>query len=122
MISRKLDIIQLGEVEAHRLGINIRMIKMTVVLCSAFMEGACVLLSGIIGFIGLVVPHLVRLLGVAKHTFLLQGSALLGMSMCVLSDLFSRIAITPAELPVGLATSALRAPFFLWFITRLGKN
>ena len=122
MISKKLDIIQLGEVEAHRLGINIRLIKMTIVLCSAFMIGACVSLSGIIGFIGLVVPHLVRLLGGATHTFLLPGSALLGVSISVLSDLFSRIVITPAELPVGLATSALGAPFFLWLIIRLGKN
>ena len=67
-------------------------------------------------------PHLVRLLGGANHTFLLPGSALLGIAISVLSDLFSRIVITPAELPVGLATSALGAPFFLWLIIRLGKN
>ena len=119
---RSLDLLQLGEPEAEFMGVEVAYLKKKIIFASAVGVGAAVSLAGMIGFIGLVVPHLVRLLGGAKHTFLLPGSALLGISICVLSDLFSRIVITPAELPVGLATSALGAPFFLWLIIRLGKN
>ncbi len=121
-ISSKLDIMQLGEVEAYRVGINVKKVKLMVIILSAFMIGASVSLSGIIGFIGLVVPHLVRLLAGTSHTYLLIGSAILGGSITVFSDLFSRMVVLPAELPVGLATSALGAPFFLWLVLRMKKH
>ena len=121
LIAHKLDILQLGEIEAWRVGINVKKIKMAVILVSSFMIGISVSLSGIIGFVGLVVPHLVRLLAGTNHTYLLAGSALMGITITVLADLFSRVVISPAELPVGLATSALGAPFFLFLIIRLKK-
>ena len=76
-------------------------------------------LSGIIGFVGLVIPHLVRLIGGAKHEYVLIGSVLLGSSIMIFADLVSRTIILPAELPVGLITSAIGAPFFLWLIFRI---
>ena len=120
-IARKLDIMQLGEVEAYRLGIKVKKLKMMVILLSAVMVGISVSLSGIIGFVGLVVPHLVRLIAGTNHTYLFAGSALLGITITVGADLLSRMAISPAELPVGLATSALGAPFFLFLVIRLRK-
>ena len=120
--ARKLDIMQLGEIEAYRLGIKVKKVKMMVILLSALMVGISVSLSGIIGFVGLVVPHLVRLIAGTNHTYLFAGSALLGITITVGADLLSRTAISPAELPVGLATSALGAPFFLFLVMRLRKN
>ena len=120
-IARKLDIMQLGEVEAYRLGVEVKKLKMMVILISALMVGISVSLSGIIGFVGLVVPHLVRLIAGTNHTYLFAGSALLGITITVSADLLSRMAISPAELPVGLTTSALGAPFFLFLVMRLRK-
>ena len=121
-ISRKLDIMQLGEIEAYRVGVDIKKTKMIIIISTAIMIGASVSLSGLVGFIGLVVPHLVRLLGGANHRYLLLGSALMGVIISVNADLFSRIVIQPAEIPIGLATSALGAPFFLWLVLRLRER
>ena len=74
--------------------------------------GFSVALSGMIGFVGLVVPHLVRLLGGVNHNYLLPGSALLGAGLMIIADLLSRVILQPAEIPVGLITSAIGSPFF----------
>ena len=116
--STQLDRLQLGEAEAFHLGINVKKLKRLVILVSAGAVGAGVALSGIIGFVGLVVPHLVRLLFGVSHRILIPGSALLGACLMISADLVSRIVIIPSELPVGLVTSALGAPFFLWLIAR----
>ncbi len=120
--SRKLDIIQLGEIEASRLGINVKKLKFNVIVSCSIMIGASVSISGMIGFIGLVVPHLVRLMGGVNHNYLLIGSSLMGGGLMVIADLFSRIMLKPAELPVGLVTSAIGSPFFLWLILRMKKK
>ncbi len=117
--THRLDLLQLGEAEARHLGIDVRSLKRRLILAAAAAVGAGVALAGIIGFVGLVVPHLVRLLGGASHRFVLPGSALLGATLTVLADLVARTIIIPAEIPVGLVTSALGAPFFLWLITRV---
>ncbi|MEM9620487.1 MAG: iron ABC transporter permease [Pseudomonadota bacterium] len=116
--SRGLDLIQLGEADASFLGVDVGRLKRLVILMSAVAVGAGVALSGIIGFVGLVVPHLVRLLIGPLHRFLLPGSILLGAGLMMSADLFARTIIVPAELPVSLVTSALGAPFFLWLIAR----
>ena len=120
-ISRKIDVLQLGESEALRLGVDVQNLKLKVVLFSATCVGASVALSGMIGFVGLVVPHLVRLIGGVNHSFLLAGSAILGAALMTSADLLSRILIQPAELPVGLLTSAIGAPFFLWLIIKIKR-
>ena len=86
------------------------------------MVGLSVSLAGIVGFVGLVVPHIVRLLGGVNHRYLFMGSAILGSGLTILSDLLARTMIQPAELPVGLVTSALGAPFFLWLILRVKRT
>ena len=96
--------------------------KFKVIISSAIIVGISVSLSGMIGFVGLVVPHLVRLLSGVNHSYLLPGSALFGASLMMLADLISRTSIQPAELPVGLVTSAIGAPFFLWLIFRIRKT
>ena len=120
-ISRKIDVLQLGESEALRLGVDVQNLKLKVVLFSATCVGASVALSGMIGFVGLVVPHLVRLIGGVNHSYLLAGSAILGAALMTSADLLSRILIQPAELPVGLLTSAIGAPFFLWLIIKIKR-
>jgi len=118
-LSRKLDLIQLGDVEASRLGINIRKVRFGVIISSAVVVGISVALSGMIGFVGLVVPHLVRILGGVNHLYVLIGSAIFGSILMVISDMMCRVIISPAELPVGLITSGLGSPFFLWLIFKM---
>lgn len=115
---RELDLLQLGEAEAFHLGVDVKRLKRRAILCSAAAVGAGVALAGMIGFVGLVVPHLVRLLIGATHRYVLPSALLLGATLTILADLAARTLVTPAELPVGLVTSALGAPFFLWLIAR----
>ena len=119
--ARQLDLLQLGESEAYSLGIDVQKLKYRVIITSAATVGASVSLSGMIGFVGLIVPHLTRLIGGVNHNFLLPGSALLGACLMVIADLLARILLQPAEIPVGLITSAIGSPFFLWLIFRMNK-
>ena len=119
--SRKLDIIQLGESEAYRLGIDVKKLKFSVIISSAIIVGISVSISGMIGFVGLIVPHLIRLIGGVNHNYLLPSSALGGAILMVISDLISRTIVQPAELPIGLITSAIGSPFFLWLIFRMKR-
>ncbi|MAX60354.1 MAG: hypothetical protein CML93_01075 [Rhodobiaceae bacterium] len=118
---RDLDILQLGESEASSLGVDVQRLKYRIIFTSAATVGASVALSGMIGFVGLVVPHLVRLIAGVNHSYVIIGSALIGSSLMVFADLLARTLIQPAELPVGLITSAIGSPFFLWLIFRINK-
>ena len=119
--SRQLDLLQLGEPEAFRLGVDVQKLKYTIILTCAASVGASVALSGMIGFVGLIVPHLTRLLGGVNHNYVLPGSALMGAALLIIADLIARIIIQPAELPIGLITSAIGSPFFLWLIFKIKK-
>ena len=119
--ARALDLLQLGEVEASRLGVDIVRLRYRVIFSAAAAVGASVSLSGMIGFVGLIVPHLVRLIGGVNHRYLLPGSALAGAGLLISADLLARTLIQPAELPVGLITSAVGSPFFFWLIFRMQK-
>lgn len=112
------DLLALGESTAGHLGLSVERVRRGTILLTALCVGAGVALTGIIGFVGLAAPHLVRLMGGAAHRFVLPGSALAGALLVVLADLFARIAVVPAELPVGVVTSALGAPFFIWLLRR----
>lgn len=117
--SGDLDRLQLGETQARRLGVSVDGLKRRLVFAVAIGVGAAVSVSGIIGFVGLVVPHIARLVVGVHHRLLLWASALLGAVLALLADLGSRTLVAPAEMPVGLLTSALGAPFFLWLVLRL---
>ena len=117
-VARGLDLLQLGESEAYHLGVDVKRLQRRIVLCAAAAVGAGVALAGMIGFVGLVVPHLVRLVIGADNRFVLPSAALLGAALTILADLVARTAAAPAEIPVSLVTSAIGAPFFLWLIAR----
>ncbi len=116
--ARALNALLLGEAEAAGLGIDVERVKRRIVLCIALAVGASVALTGVIGFIGLVVPHLLRLLLGADHRHLLPGTALLGAGLLVGADLGARTLIAPAELPIGILTSLVGGPFFIWLLVR----
>jgi len=121
-LARPLNALLLGQAEARHLGVNVDRVKRMVVGSAAVTVGAAVALTGIIGFIGLVTPHLVRLAFGPDHRVVLPGSALLGATLLVLADLASRTVMAPAELPVGVVTALLGGPFFLWLILRERRN
>ncbi len=119
-LARKLNLLQLGDEDAHYLGVNVRQTQRILLLLSALLVGASVAVCGIIGFIGLVIPHLLRMQIGANHRWLLPGSALGGACLLLLADTLARTLVAPAEMPVGLLTALLGGPYFLWLILRAG--
>ena len=117
-LASSLDGLLLGEAEAGHIGVSVEGVKRAAVVLVAAAVGASVAVSGLIFFIGLVVPHVVRLLTGPNHARLLPGAAALGGTLLVLSDVVARTVIAPAELPIGIMTALLGAPFFLVLLTR----
>jgi len=113
-----LNALALGEAEAGHLGFKVERIKSLLILLTAAGVGASVAFTGIILFVGLVVPHLVRTLIGPDHRWLLPGSALLGAALLVASDTLARTIVAPAELPIGILTAGFGAPFFLSMLLR----
>jgi iron complex transport system permease protein len=108
----------LGESEARHLGIPVQILKRTAIVAVALLTGTAVAVSGTIGFVGIVVPHLLRLFIGPDHRYLLPASLLLGAVLLVGADMVSRTIVSPAELPIGIVTAMLGAPFFLWILLR----
>jgi iron complex transport system permease protein len=124
LLASSLNAFLLGESNAKNLGIPVEMMKWIIVVMIALGVGAGVAVAGMIGFVGLVVPHLIRLWLGPNHRILLPGSALLGAIMLILADLLSRTIVAPAELPIGIITAITGSPFFLYLLLknrRLGK-
>ncbi|PWJ85872.1 iron complex transport system permease protein [Pseudaminobacter salicylatoxidans] len=117
-LARGLNALALGEAAAHHLGISVQRFKNVAIVSVAAATGASVAVSGGIGFVGIVVPHLLRLLIGPDNRYLLPASALLGASMLLLADAVSRTIVAPAELPIGIITAAVGGPFFLWILLR----
>lgn len=116
--AKALNALLLGESEARHLGFAVERIKRELVFCTALGVGAAVAAAGMIGFVGLVVPHLMRLLVGPDHRVLLPASALAGASLLLLADLAARLLLAPAELPIGIVTALIGAPFFLYLLVR----
>ncbi len=114
----QLNIFLLGEKEAWHLGVDSGRLKRRIIVCVSLLIGSCVAVSGIIGFIGLVVPHILRLSIGADNRLLLPSCCLLGALLLLSADTLSRIVIAPAEMPVGIITSLVGGPFFLWLLVR----
>jgi len=117
-LARGLNALALGEASARHLGIPVQLFKNISIVTVAAATGAAVAVSGGIGFVGIVVPHLLRLLIGPDHRFLLPAAGLLGASLLLLADVVSRTIVAPAELPIGIVTAAVGAPFFLWILLR----
>jgi iron complex transport system permease protein len=117
-IARGLDLIVLGEGEAFHMGVAVERLKRTAIVLVAASTGAAVAVAGVIGFVGIVVPHLLRLVIGPGHRLLLPASLCLGAILLLIADTFARVIAAPAELPIGIVTAAIGAPFFLSLLLR----
>lgn len=120
--AQSLNILLLGESEARHLGIDVNLMKRKLILLTALGVGVSTALAGTIAFVGLIVPHVVRLLIGPDHRSLLPASALLGAILLVTADTLARIVINPAELPVGIITAFLGVPFFLTLLVQQRRS
>jgi len=121
LFSGVLDAFGLGEESAAHLGLRVERYKLLIIVVGSLLTAAAVSISGLIGFVGLVVPHVMRLLLGPRHRLLLPASALAGAIFLILADLLARVVIAPATLPVGVFTALVGAPFFL-FLLRNSKR
>ncbi|MFF1872736.1 FecCD family ABC transporter permease [Kitasatospora herbaricolor] len=118
LYARRLDLLALGERPARHLGVDVERMRLVLITVVALLTAAAVAVSGIIGFVGLVVPHLLRMAAGPGHRFLLPGSALGGALVLVAGDLAARTLAQPAELPLGVLTALIGSPFFFWLLRR----
>ena len=116
-----LNLLQFGDDQAQQLGLNVTRAKRILLIASSLTTASAVAFSGIIGFIGLIVPHLIRLWFGPDYKRLLPLSILGGATALLLSDIVARVLISPQEIPVGIITALVGAPFFLWVLRR-SKN
>lgn len=119
--SRPMNMLALGEISARQLGLPLWFWRNVLVAATGWMVGVSVALAGAIGFIGLVIPHILRLCGLTDHRVLLPGCALAGASALLLVDIVARLALAAAELPIGVVTATLGAPVFIWLLLKAGR-
>lgn len=122
LFAKSLNAIALGEAQAGHLGINVVFAKKIIIVFSTMAVGASVATAGTIGFIGLIVPHILRMICGADHKIILFGSALLGAVILTASDLISRTIVAPAELPIGIVTAIIGSPVFIYIIIKERKK
>jgi len=118
---KNLNALAVGENEAFHMGVNVQQVKYLLLVCSALVVGVGVSMTGTIGFVGLIVPHLIRLQFGADHRLVLPGSFLLGACLLTAADLLARTLVMPAELPIGIITAIIGSPFFIWLIINVKK-
>lgn len=116
VLGKPLNALALGEAEAFHSGVHVERLKITIVLLCSLAVGTSVAFAGIIGFVGLVVPHIIRISFTPDHRLLLPASAFGGASLLILSDMIGRTVVAPAELPIGIITAAIGTPFFLYLL------
>jgi iron complex transport system permease protein len=119
---KDLNLVSLGEERAAQLGVDLDRFKWVTVALGALLAGAAVSVSGVIGFVGLMTPHVLRLVVGADHRRLLPAVLLAGPTFLVLADLVSRVALAPQELPLGAVTALIGGPFFLVLLRREGRS
>ncbi|MEN8655363.1 iron ABC transporter permease [Streptomyces sp. 21So2-11] len=120
--ARKLDLLALGERPARHLGVDVERLRVVLVLVVALLTAAAVAVAGIISFVGLLVPHLLRMANGPAHRFLVPASALGGALILVAGDLAARTVASPAELPLGVLTALFGSPFFFWLLRRTRRR
>ena len=121
LYSRLLNVMQLDEEQAQQLGINVERLKIILLVAATLITAASVSFVGTIGFVGIIIPHAVRLVWGPDHRFLLPLSILTGAIFLILADLLARSVLGPAEVPIGVITALCGAPFFLYLLRRKRK-
>lgn len=119
--SKPLNMLALGEISARQLGLSIGLWRNVLVVAVGWMVGVSVALAGAIGFIGLVIPHMLRLGGITNHRTLLPAAAIAGAATLLIADIIARLAMSAAELPIGVVTATLGAPVFIWLLLKAGR-
>jgi iron complex transport system permease protein len=120
--ARDMNLLSLGDEAAAELGVEVDAVRRTIFFATSIMIGAAVSVSGIISFVGLIVPHMLRLAFGADHRLLLPASLIGGAAFMVAADLVARVAIAPAEIPVGAITALCGGPFFIYMLRRQGTK
>ena len=118
LYARPLNLVQLDEEQAQQLGINVERLKLILLIAATLITAAAVSFVGIIGFVGIIVPHTVRLIWGVDHRFLLPLSVLTGAVFLILADMIARTVMAPTEIPIGVITAICGAPFFLYLLKR----
>ncbi len=118
---RVLNLLALGESQARQLGLPIKFWRNILVFIVGWIVGISVALAGVISFVGLIIPHMLRLIGITDHRTLLPSCALAGAAILLLADLLARIAMNSAELPIGIVTATFGAPLFIWMLLKRGE-
>jgi iron complex transport system permease protein len=121
MYARDLNLLALGESEATHLGVDLEKMKKVVLVASAFITAAAVSVSGLIAFVGLIIPHITRLILSPDHRILMPAAALMGATFLIVCDILARVVIAPSELPVGIITAVCGGPFFIYLMRRKKK-
>ncbi|SNV71310.1 FecCD family ABC transporter permease [Veillonella rodentium] len=122
MFNQDLDVLLLGNHEASQMGLSVKQLQLSIVIISSIVIATLVSKVGMVGFIGLIIPHLARIIGGPKHTHTLLFSALIGSIVMIWSDVLSRALYSPEEIPIGVLTSLLGAPLFIWIIMNRYKH
>lgn len=120
--NQDLDVLLLGNHEASQMGLSVKQLQLSIVVISSIVIATLVSKVGVVGFIGLIIPHLARIIGGPKHKHTLLFSALIGSIVMIWSDVLSRALYSPEEIPIGVLTSLLGAPLFIWIIMNRYKH
>ena len=120
LVRRLLDVIEVGDLEAESLGLNVGRLRVVVVVAASLATAAAVSVAGLIGFVGIIVPHAIRLVAGTSYRQVLPLSVLFGASFLILVDILARTAVAPAEIPIGVITAFVGAPFFVLALRRAG--
>jgi iron complex transport system permease protein len=121
LYGRSLNIMQLDEEQAQQLGVNVERLKLVLLIVATLITAAAVSFVGIIGFVGIIIPHAVRLVWGPDYRFLLPLSMLCGAIFLILADLLARTMLAPSEIPIGVITALAGAPFFLYLLRRKAR-
>jgi iron complex transport system permease protein len=122
LMARPLDAFTLGDTASQSLGLDIRRFRWLIIGAASVATAGAVAASGVIGFVGLISPHIARMFVGARHAVLIPISICVGASLMLMADVIARTVIAPAELPVGIVTAILGCPFFLWLLLRGNRN
>ena len=122
LMGRALNVLQFGDDQAQQLGLRVDRVKLIVVIAASLTTAAAVAFAGIIGFVGLAVPHVIRLLWGGDYRRLIPLSIIAGAALLLLADILARTIIAPQEVPLGVVTAMFGAPFFLWLLRRTKRQ